>query len=94
MPFRPDNERVDREILDIIPERYDDDPDSHYARRTAHTRLILTVALAFLALAAVGVAARHLFFAAGPTAQVQTTANGVPLITADNAPIKSQPPPD
>jgi len=91
MPFRQDRDRVDREILDIIPERFDADPDSQYARKTAHTRLILTIALALLAVAALGVAARHIFFPA--KTQVQA-GSGVPLITADDKPIKTKPAPE
>ena len=41
MPFRDDRDHIDREILDIIPERFDADPDSHYARKTALIRTIL-----------------------------------------------------
>lgn len=87
MPFRDDRGQIDREILDIIPERFDSDPDSHYARKGAHTRLILTVALALLAVAALGVAARHILF--GETPKTQTA--GVPVIRADDRPIKTKP---
>jgi cell division septation protein DedD len=87
MPLRDDRDSYDREILDIIPERYDADPDSQYARKGAHTRLILTVALALLAVAALGVAARHIFF--GETPKPQTA--GVPVIKADDHPIKTKP---
>jgi cell division septation protein DedD len=87
MPSRDDREPLDREILDIIPERFDADPDSRYARKGAHTRLILTIALAFLALAALGVAARHLFF--GEPAKAPVAA--VPVIHADDKPIKTKP---
>ena len=34
-PFGRDNLDEDREILDIIPERFDADPDSRHARRAA-----------------------------------------------------------
>ncbi|MDR3435989.1 SPOR domain-containing protein [Telmatospirillum sp.] len=87
MPSRDDRDSFDREILDIIPERFDADPDSRYARKGAHTRLILTVALAILALAALGVAARHIFFG---EAQKAPSA-GVPAIHADDRPIKTKP---
>ncbi|MTJ80390.1 MAG: SPOR domain-containing protein [Telmatospirillum sp.] len=87
MPSRDDRDSFDREILDIIPERFDPDPDSRYARKGAHTRLILTVALAFLALAALGVAARHIFFG-----EVQKAPSaGVPVIHAEDRPIKTKP---
>lgn len=82
---------IDREILDIIPERFDSDADSQYARKGAHTRIILTVALALLAVAALGVAARHIFFGE----QVKTASNGgIPVIKADDRPIKTKPGPD
>jgi cell division septation protein DedD len=87
MPLRDDREPYDREILDIIPERYDSDPDSQYARKGAHTRLILTVALGLLAVAALGVAARHILFGEAPKPQ----SVGVPVIKADDRPIKTKP---
>lgn len=87
MPLRDERDSFDREILDIIPERYDSDPDSHYARKGAHTRLILTVALGVLAVAALGVAARHIFFGEAPKAQSAS----VPVIKADDHPIKTKP---
>ncbi len=87
MALRDDRDSYDREILDIIPERYDSDPDSHYARKGAHTRLILTVALGLLAVAALGVAARHIFFGEAPKPQ----SAGVPVIKADDRPIKTKP---
>lgn len=87
MPLRDERDSFDREILDIIPERYDSDPDSHYARKGAHTRLILTVALGLLAVAALGVAARHIFFGEAPKPQ----AAGIPVIKADDHPIKTKP---
>lgn len=91
MPFRDDRDHIDREILDIIPERYDADPDSQHARKTALIRTILTVSLALLAVAAVGAAGRYMFFSPKPKAQMES---GVPLITADDKPIKTKPGPD
>ena len=87
MALRDDRDPVDREIIDIIPERYDSDPDSLYARKGAHTRLILTIALALLAVAALGVAARHIFFGEAPSGQQAS----VPVIHADDKPIKTKP---
>ncbi len=87
MPMRDDRGDVDREILDIIPERFDADPDSRYARKSAHTRLILTIALVFLAVAALGVAARHILFGEAP----KNGQAGVPVIHADDKPIKTRP---
>jgi hypothetical protein len=87
MPLRDDRGSIDREILDIIPERFDPDPDSHQARRSAQTRLVLTVALALLAVAALGVAARHILFGESPKEnQAQ-----VPVIHADDKPLKTRP---
>jgi len=90
MALRDDRGSMDREILDIIPERFDSDPDSHYARKGAHTRLTLTIALAFLAVAALGVAARQIFF--DKPSHEQTA--GVPVLRADERPIKTKPGPD
>jgi cell division protein FtsN len=87
MPVRDDRGSLDREILDIIPERFDSDPDGRYARKGAHTRLILTVALALLAVAALGVAARHIFFGETPKDQAAST----PVVKADDRPIKTRP---
>jgi cell division septation protein DedD len=85
--MRDDSDPADREILDIIPERYDADPDSRAARKGAHTRTILTIALGLLAIAALGVAARHILYGEAPKEE-QT---GVPVIHADDKPIKTKP---
>jgi cell division septation protein DedD len=87
MASRDDRDPVDREILDIIPERFDADPDSRHARRGAQTRVILTIALALLVVAALGVTARHLFFGETPKSQQE----GIPVIHADDKPIKTKP---
>src|ERR1700761_3762740 len=86
-PFDRDNLDEDREILDIIPERFDSDPDSHQARRAAHTRLILTVSLAVLAVRALGVAARHILVGAPP----RTPRPSCPGILPEDSPIKVKP---
>jgi cell division septation protein DedD len=86
-PFGRDNLDEDREILDIIPERFDADPDSRHARRAAHTRMILTVSLAVLAVMALGVAARHILF--GETLKDHQLS--VPVIHADDKPLKVKP---
>jgi hypothetical protein len=91
MPFRDDRDHIDREILDIIPERFDADPDSHYARKTALIRTILTISLVVLAVAALGAATRYIFFPVKPKMQAES---GVPLITADDKPIKTKPGPE
>ncbi|HIJ39220.1 MAG TPA: SPOR domain-containing protein [Rhodospirillaceae bacterium] len=87
MPIRDDRGDVDREILDIIPERFDADSDSRGARKSAHTRLALTLALALLALAALGVAARHILL--GEPVRQDTA--GTPVVHADERPIKTRP---
>jgi cell division septation protein DedD len=86
-PFGRDNLDEDREILDIIPERFDADPDSRHARRAAHTRMILTVSLAVLAVMALGVAARHILFGETPKDHQLS----VPVIHADDKPLKIKP---
>src|SRR5579859_212300 len=86
-PFDRDNLDEDREILDIIPERFDSDPDSRHARRAAHTRLILTISLAVLAVMALGVAARHILFGETPRDHQLS----VPVIHAEDKPIKVKP---
>jgi cell division septation protein DedD len=86
-PFDRDNLDEDREILDIIPERFDSDPDSRHARRAAHTRLILTISLAVLAACALGVAAKHILFGESPRDHQLS----VPVIHAEDKPIKVKP---
>jgi hypothetical protein len=86
-PFDRDNLEEDREVLDIIPERYDSDPDSRQARRAAHARLTLTVSLAVLAVMALGVAAKHILYGEAP----KDHQSSVPIIHADDKPIKVKP---
>lgn len=87
MAKRP-RDSVEREIMDIIPERFDADSEGLGERRGGHTRLILTIALALLALAAVGVAARHLLVGDGPRSIADAN---VPVIHPDDKPIKTKP---
>ena len=90
MPSRDPFDRdslEDREILDIIPERYDSDPDSRQARRAAYTRLTLTISLVVLAVMALGIAAKHILF--GETAKDHQMS--APVIHADDKPIKVKP---
>ena len=88
MPLRDDRGPVDRDILDIIPERYDPDPHSHAARKGAHSRLILSIALVLLVLAALGVAVRHIFL---PDDTARQSTAEVPTISADAEPVKTRP---
>jgi len=90
MPSRDPFDRdslEDREILDIIPERFDSDPDSRSARRAAYTRLTLTISLVVLAVMALGIAAKHILF--GETAKDHQMS--APVIHADDKPIKVKP---
>jgi cell division protein FtsN len=90
MPSRDPFDRdslEDREILDIIPERYDSDPDSRQARRAAYTRLTLTVSLVVLAVMALGIAAKHILFGEAPKDHQMSA----PVIHADDKPIKVKP---
>ena len=89
MAKRP-RDPVEREIMDIIPERFDADSASQGARRGAHTRWILSGALGLLLIAAVGVAARHLIVGegGGPAA-----GSNIPVIKPDEKPIKTKPGP-
>ena len=87
MPIGDHRDDVDREILDIIPERFDADPDGRGARKSAHTRLALTIALALLAVAALGVAARHILFGE----QAKPLNAGAPVVHADDRPVKTRP---
>ena len=88
MPLRDDRGPVDRDILDIIPERYDPDPHSHAARKGAHSRLILSIALVLLVLAALGVAVRHIFL---PDDTARQSTAEVPTISAGEEPVKTRP---
>ena len=83
-PMRDD---FDREILDIIPERFDADADSRIARKNARTRILVTVSLAVLAVMALGVAARHILFGEAP----RDRSLSVPVIHAEDKPIKVRP---
>ena len=76
-----------QDILDIIPERFDADPDSTQARRGARLRLALTAILGLAALVAMGAAGWHIFFSEAPRSAQQP----LPVIKADQAPIKTRP---
>ena len=87
MAKRP-RDSVEREIMDIIPERFDGDMDSMSARRGSHTRLILSIALGLLMIAAIGVAARHLLVGEGSKISAE---DNIPVIKPDDKPIKTKP---
>lgn len=75
----------DRDILDIIPERFDADADSHQARAGHRLRSYLTLAVAVLAVG--GIVATGLHFMGGKRAG----GPGIPVIKADERPIKIRP---
>ncbi|MBI2236889.1 MAG: SPOR domain-containing protein [Magnetospirillum sp.] len=75
----------DRDLLDIIPERFDADADSHQARAGHRLRTGLTLAFAVVAVGAIVAAGLH--FVGGR----QMTGPGLPVIKADDRPIKVRP---
>jgi hypothetical protein len=77
----------DREILDIIPERFDADADSRMARKSARNGILVTVSLGILAVMAVGVTVRHFLFGEVPRDHQLS----VPVIHAEDKPIKVKP---
>ncbi|MGE4281317.1 MAG: SPOR domain-containing protein, partial [Magnetospirillum sp.] len=84
MAGHPDDD-YNRDILDIIPERFDADPDTYPARSGLRLRNWLILGGAVLAVG-VAVAVGWRMFA-GPG----VNADGVPVITADQRPIKIRP---
>ena len=84
MAMRPSDD-FDRDILDIIPERYDADADSHQARAGHRLRSIVTISVAVLAVGAIVAAGLH--FIGGR----KGGGLGVPVIKADDRPIKVRP---
>jgi hypothetical protein len=83
----PDRDPMDRDILDIIPERFDSDADSRKARSSALSRLLMKLSLMVLMVAALGVAARHILFGDTPHERQLS----VPVIHADDKAIKIKP---
>jgi cell division septation protein DedD len=75
----------DRDILDIIPERFDADADSYHARAGSRLRNWLILGAAVLAVG-VAVAVGWRVIAGGGD-----SANGIPVISADQRPIKIRP---
>lgn len=75
----------DRDILDIIPERYDADADSHQARAGHRFRSYLTLGVAVVAVGAI--VATGLHFLGGKPG----VGTGVPVIKADERPLKIRP---
>jgi cell division septation protein DedD len=75
----------DRDILDIIPERFDADADSRQARAGHRLRSYLTLGVAVVAVGAI--VATGLHFMGGKRAG----GPGIPVIKADERPIKIRP---
>ena len=75
----------DRDILDIIPERFDADADSRQARAGHRLRTYLTLGVAVVAVGAI--VATGLHFLGGKRAG----GPGIPVIKADERPIKIRP---
>lgn len=84
MAMRPSDD-YDRDILDIIPERFDADADSHQARAGHRLRAIVTITVAVIAVGAIVAAGLH--FLGGR----RGGGLGVPVIKADDRPIKIRP---
>ncbi|TAN54886.1 MAG: SPOR domain-containing protein [Magnetospirillum sp.] len=84
MAMRPSDD-YDRDLLDIIPERFDADADSHQARAGHRLRSIVTIAVAVVAVGAIVAAGLH--FLGGR----KGGGMGVPVIKADDRPIKVRP---
>ncbi len=84
MAMRPSDD-FDRDILDIIPERFDADADSHQARAGHRLRTIVTISLAVVAVGAIVAAGLH--FVGGR----RGGGLGVPVIKADDRAIKVRP---
>ncbi|RAU22645.1 SPOR domain-containing protein [Paramagnetospirillum kuznetsovii] len=87
MAMRPSDD-FDRDIMDIIPERFDADADSRQARAGHRLRSIVTIAVAVVAVGAIVAAGLH--FLGGR----KGGGLGVPVIKADDKPIKIRPKPD
>ena len=83
MAMRPSDD-YDRDLLDIIPERFDADADSHQARAGHRLRSVVTITVAVIAVGAIVAAGLH--FLGGRRGGM-----GVPVIKADDRPIKLRP---
>jgi len=84
MALRPSDD-YDRDILDIIPERYDADADSHEARAGHRLRGIVTIVAAVVAVGAIVAVGLH--FVGGR----KGASDGVPVIKAEDRPFKVRP---
>jgi len=84
MAGHPDDE-YNRDILDIIPERFDADPDSYPARSGLRLRNWLILGGAVLAVGVAVAVGWRMFAGSG------ASPDGVPVISADQRPIKIRP---
>lgn len=84
MALRPSDD-YDRDILDIIPERYDADADSHEARAGHRLRGIVTIVAAVVAVGVIVAVGLH--FIGGR----KGAGDGVPVIKAEDRPFKMRP---
>lgn len=84
MAKRPGDD-YERDLLDIIPERYDADADSHQARAGHRLRSWVLIGGAVIAVGAIVAAGLH--FVGGR----KGAGLGVPVIKADDRPIKTRP---
>lgn len=87
MALRPPKDDLDQQVLDFIPERFDADADSRQARRGAHGRLLLSIALGLAAIVATVVTIWYVF----ANQRDAATTGGVPLVAAEQGPIKTKP---
>ena len=85
MAKRPQQEEFDRDILDIIPERYDADEDSYEPESGSKLRSIITIAVALFAVGFIVVVGWRLM------GSRHLGAGGSQVIKADEHPIKIRP---
>ncbi|OAN44052.1 energy transducer TonB [Paramagnetospirillum marisnigri] len=84
---RGPSDDFDDDIQKIIPQRFDADADSHQARAGHRLRGMVTIVVAVVAVGAIVAAGLH--FLGGK----KGAGLGVPVIRADDKPIKMRPPP-
>jgi cell division septation protein DedD len=77
----------DQDIVDIIPERFDRDPDSREAGRGYRRNLLMTLGLGVAVIACVGAVILYFFSGNSNTG----AKGGVPIVKADQGPLKTRP---
>lgn len=75
----------DRDIMDIIPERFDADPDSRQAQAGHRLRSYVTMGAAVVAVGAIVAGGWHFMGSRG------SVGPGLPVIKADERPLKTRP---